>query len=262
MNTSFRPISPTTIQLSNIPGSIPDHTFGGTTDRFGNDKKDKKIRQYGPGPVSYDTRLMSYERTSSRSPIYPYERVSSPKMYKETLPSTLIPKAQAPPIGTYEIQRWGSPANVPSPYLSDKNTSSFTNKSRLQALGSSTCHGESKFFNESKWDEKFRAYSPGPGSYDVSPTWTKRKSLSTSSSSPTSITGRLSSPIPKSNSKIKPWNDYKKNNNMTQQQEKQQHDSLLDSPKITNFKKISKSESLEIKSEIESVKRLPKIYYL
>lgn len=250
MNT-FRPISPTT-----IPGSIPNHTFGGTIDRFA-DKKDQKIRQYGPGPMSYDTRLLSYERSSSRSPIYPYERVSSPKMYKETLPSTLIPKAQAPPVGTYEIQRFGSPANVPSPYLSDKNTSSFTNKSRLQALGSSTCHGESKFFNESKWDEKFRSYSPGPGSYDVSPTWTKRKSLLTSSSSPTSITGILSSPIPKSSaSNSKPWNDYK------QQQEKQQHVSLLDSPKTTNFKKISKSESLEIKSEIESVKRLPKIYYL
>jgi len=253
MNT-FRPISPTTIQLSSIPGSIPNHTIGGTLDRFA-ESKDQKIKSVSPGPNTYDIRLLSYERSSSRSPIYPYETVSSPKMYKETLPSTLIPKAQAPPVGTYEIQRWGSPSNVPSPYLSDKNTSSFTNKSRLQALGSSTCHGESKFFNESKWDEKFRAYSPGPGSYDVSPTWTKRKSLSTSSSSPTSITGRLSSPIPKSSSNSKPWNDYK------QQQEKQQHNSLLDSPKTTNLRK-TKSELLEIKSEIESVKRLPNIYYL
>ena len=243
-SSSFRPISPLQ-SLSNVP----NHTMGGRTERFEDTKEIKLNSALGPG--SYDLRLVSYERRSSRSPIYPYEMVSSPKMYHQTLPSSLIPIAQAPPVGTYEIQRWGSPSIVPPAYSqSDKNTYSFNNKSRQQALGSSTCHGESKFFNESKWDIKCKDFSPGPGSYDVSSSsvWSKRNS-------PTSVTDRVSSPIPRNTNHSKPWNDYK------QQQQQQQVSSLLNSPKTT-IRKMSKSEMLEIQDEIDSVKRLPIITYL
>ena len=239
---SFRPISPS---YSNVP----NHTMGGIRERF-EETKDLKINS-ALGPGSYDLRLVSYERKSSRSPIYPYERCSSPKMYHQTLPSSLIPIAQAPPVGTYEIQRWGSPSIIPPNYGSDKNTYSFNNKSRQQALGSSTCHGESKFFNESKWDVKCRDFSPGPGSYDVSTNsiWSKRNS-------PTSVTERVSSPLPRTINNSKPWNDYKHQ----LQQQQQQVSSPLNSPKTTIRK--SKSELLQIQDDIDSVKRLPVITYL
>ena len=83
--------------------------------------------------------------------------------------------------------------------------------------------------------------------------------MSSSSMSPTSITD-ITLNSPKTSSNSKPWNDYKQQ----QQQEKHQISSLqalTDSHK-TNLPKISKSELLEIQSEIDSVKRLPKIFYL
>lgn len=243
---TFRPISPTI--TTGRTTTIPDHTFGGTRERF-EENKISKLNSFAPSPATYDIRLNSYERNSSRSAIYPYERCSSPKMYHQILPSSLISKTQANSVGpgNYEIQRWGSPSTIPPAYLSSKNTSSFTNISREQGLGSSTCRGESKFYNESKWEEKLRSYSPGPGSYDVSSISWKRKSPITS---PTSVTDRVSSPILRNSNSNKPWNEYK-------QQQQQEDSATVDAP--GSNRKMSKTELIEKQQEIASVKRLPNI---
>ena len=258
MNVSFRPISPVNNNtISPVNSNIPDHTFG-RTERFIDKcslRKSQTTKELSKnstiGPGTYDLRLNS---TSSQSPIFPYEKLNGPKMcHQQLLPEY---KSHSPPPGTYEIQRFPSPLfqTISNQTDNNKNTYSFNNKSRNQPLGSSTCNGESKFYNESKWDDKLRSFSPNPLTYDVKNEWKN-------SNSPFSIAdSRVSSPLTRNSNHSKPWNDYKINHHHIKTESSSSSSSL--SQINSNKNKINKKELLEKQKEISEVIKLPKVFYL
>lgn len=194
-------------------------------------------------------RLTSYQRSSTcRSPIYPYEKLSGPKMCHQAILPEI--KNQSPPPGTYEIQRFPSLIfQTTSNQVNNKNTYSFNNKSRSQPLGSSTCNGESKFYIESKWEGKIRSFSPSPLTYDKKNEWEKNRN------SPTSITDRVSSPIPKTSdhtNHTRPWNDYK-THIKTQSSLSHHHKNMCID---------KKKELIEKQNEVNEVYNLPRVTHM